>query len=43
MGINIDQSTLEGLLNYYTTPYVIWANDAAKAKLGVDFHGKDRI
>ena len=40
MGINIDQSTLEGLLNYYTTPYVIWANDATKAKLGVDFHGE---
>lgn len=40
MGINIDQSTLEGQLNYYTTPYVIWANDAAKAKLGVDFHGE---
>ena len=40
MGIDIDQSTLEGQLNYYTTPYVIWANDAAKAKLGKNFVGE---
>lgn len=40
MGINVDQSTLEGTLNYYTTPYVIWANPAAKAKLGKDFKGE---
>lgn len=40
MGINIDLSTLDGLVNYYTTPYVIWANDAAKAKLGKDFVGE---
>ena len=40
MGINIDLSTLEGQMNYYTTPYVIWANDAAKKKLGKDFVGE---
>ncbi|WP_068455930.1 LTA synthase family protein [Aedoeadaptatus pacaensis] len=40
MGIDIDLSTLEGQMNYYTTPYVIWANDAAKAKLGKDFTGE---
>ena len=36
MGINIDLSTLDGLLNYYTTPYVIWANDAAAETLDWD-------
>ncbi|MDD7363423.1 MAG: LTA synthase family protein [Peptoniphilus sp.] len=39
-GINTDQSTIDGNLNYYTTPYVIWANPAAKAKLGLDFEGE---
>lgn len=40
LGINSDQSTLEGMLNYYTTPYVIWANPAAKEKLGREFEGQ---
>ncbi|MDY3118059.1 MAG: LTA synthase family protein [Peptoniphilus sp.] len=40
MGISVDLSTLQGQLNYYTTPYVIWANDAAKEKLAVDFAGE---
>lgn len=35
-GIDVDQSTPEGFFNYYSTDYVIWMNDAAKAKLGVD-------
>lgn len=30
IGINMDVGTEEGFLNYYTTPYVFWANDAAK-------------
>ena len=40
MGINMDVSTEQGFLNYYKTPYFIWANDSAKAKLGNDFKGK---
>lgn len=27
---NLDTSTQEGMLNYYGTPFVIWANDAAR-------------
>ena len=34
LGINIDLGTEEGMMNYYTSDYVIWANDAAKAKFG---------
>ncbi len=40
LGINIDVSTEEGFCNYYSTPYVIWANDAAKSVLGRDFTGE---
>ncbi len=40
MGINMDVSTEQGFLNYYKTPYFIWANDSAKAALGNDFKGK---
>jgi len=39
LGINIDRSTDEGFLNYYSTPYLIWANDAAKREPGSDFTG----
>ena len=39
LGINIDRSTEEGLLNYYSTPYIIWANDAAKHVLDNPFSG----
>jgi len=39
LGVNMDVSTLMGFYNYYATPYVIWANDAAKAALGRDFIG----
>jgi len=40
LGINIDRSTQEGFENYYSTPYLIWANDAAKETLGNDFSGE---
>lgn len=40
MGIDFDMSTQEGFLNYYSTRYIIWANDAAKALLGCDFQGE---
>lgn len=40
LGVNIDVSTLEGFLNYYSTEYVIAANDAAKEILDNDFTGK---
>jgi len=39
LGINIDASTDEGYINYYSTEYFIWANDAAKEALGNDFTG----
>ena len=39
LGINIDRNTEEGFLNYYSTPYFIWANDPAKVRLGNDFIG----
>ena len=40
LGVNIDLSTREGFLNYYSTSYLIWANDAAKELLGGDFSGE---
>jgi len=39
VGINIDMSSEEGFYNYYSTPYIIYANDAAKQVLGNDFKG----
>ena len=39
LGINIDLSTEEGFYNFYETPYLIWANDAAKEVLDNDFTG----
>ena len=39
-GISLDQSTGEGMLQYYSTPYLIWANDAARELLGKDFVGQ---
>lgn len=38
--VNTDVSTLDGFYNYYATPYLIWANDAAKAALGNEFVGQ---
>ncbi len=40
LGINIDLDTKEGFLNYYSTEYIILANDAAKRVLGKDVSGK---
>lgn len=40
LGINVDVGTEEGFHNYFSTPYVIWANDAAKEMLGNDFEGE---
>jgi phosphoglycerol transferase MdoB-like AlkP superfamily enzyme len=40
MGVNIDPETEDGFYNRYTTPYIIWANDSAKAVLGNDFTGE---
>jgi len=40
LGINLDLSTEEGGKNYYQTPYVIYANKAAKKALGTDLVGK---
>lgn len=40
LGISFDLGTEQGLLDYYGTPYLIWANDAAKAQLGSRFIGE---
>ncbi len=40
LGISLDRSTTEGFRNYYTTRYLIWANDAAKEMCGSDFAGQ---
>ncbi|MDO4516271.1 MAG: LTA synthase family protein [Bacillota bacterium] len=40
LGINMDISTQEGFLNYYSTWYAIWGNQAAKETLGFDFVGE---
>jgi len=39
LGVNLDTDTEEGFYNYYSTPYLIWANDAAKEVLDNDFTG----
>ena len=39
IGVDLDVSTQEGFYNYYATPYVIFANSAAKKVLGGDFTG----
>ena len=40
LGIDLDVHTETGFLQYYSTRYVIWANEAAKAQLGNDFVGE---
>ena len=40
MGVDFDLSTTQGFYDYYTTPYLIWANSAAKEVLGNDFVGE---
>ncbi len=39
LGITLDLGTEEGFYNYYSTPYIIWANAAARETLGNDFTG----
>jgi len=39
LGIDLDASTETGFYNYYSTPYVIWGNPAAKEALGTDLTG----
>lgn len=39
LGIVQDRATLTGFSNFYATPYLIWANDAAKEVLGQPFTG----
>lgn len=40
MGINFDLSSAEGFMNYYSTEYLIWANQSAKNIMGREFIGK---
>lgn len=39
-GVSFDVSTTAGFYNYYATPYLIWANSAAKEVLGNRFVGR---
>ncbi len=39
LGADFDLSTAEGFKEYYSTPYLIWANSAAKEVLGNSFTG----
>lgn len=40
LGVNLDQDSQEGFYNYWSTPYLIWANEAAKAAVGRDIAGE---
>lgn len=40
LGIDLSQSSVESFYNYWSTPYLIWANDAAKEVIGHDMVGK---
>ena len=40
MGVDLDCSGLQGFLNTFSTDYLIWANDAAREKLGRDVRGE---
>ena len=39
LGVTFDLSTTQGFYDYYSTPYLIWANSAAREVLGRDFVG----
>ena len=41
LGINVSLDTIEGFLNYYETPFVIQANNAAKEKFDNTFEVSD--
>lgn len=40
MDIDLDFSNVEGFLNYYETPYIIWGNQSAKKMFHKSFVGK---
>ena len=40
LGITLDQDTRDGFYNYWSTSYLIWGNDAAKAALGTELVGE---
>ena len=40
LGVNLDTGTEEGFYNYWSTRYLIWANDAAREALGFSFSGE---
>lgn len=40
LGIDLSQETDESFYNYWSTRYLIWANDAAKEALGTDLVGE---
>lgn len=42
LNADFDFSTLEGFSQYYATPYVIWANSAAREILGQSFRGNGK-
>ncbi len=39
LGMDMNSNTQEGAKNYYSTPYIIWANDRAKEVLNNEFIG----
>ena len=39
LGIDLSQNSRESFYNYWSTRYLIWANDAAKKALGTDLAG----
>ncbi len=39
LGVDLSRGTEESFYDYYSTPYVIWANDSAKEALGNDVKG----
>ena len=42
LGVSFDLSTEKGMLEYLSTPYIIWANEAAKELLQNGFHGNGK-
>ena len=40
-GIDMDVASEQGFIDYYSTEYLIWANDAAKEALGIDPAGQE--
>lgn len=43
LGINVSSGTPDGCYNLYSTPYLIWANDAAKAFLAKETKGEGPV